>query len=79
MSSGDIMGDAIFPPVMSHWSLVSAKFTHLLSAPDDVCVKSSSLGGEYDARYNDGILCKVPLLALEIYTRNLDSNSAPGP
>jgi hypothetical protein len=75
VSSGDIIEDATFPP--GYVSLVSAKFTYLLSAPDDVCIKSSSLGGEYDARYNGGILCKVPLRALKIYTRNLDSSSAP--
>ena len=57
-------------------SLVSEKFTYLLAAPNNICVRSASLGNEYSTLYGGSILCKVPLRALKIYTRNLTSNSA---
>eukprot|EP00559_Dactyliosolen_fragilissimus_P007575 CAMPEP_0184856030 /NCGR_PEP_ID=MMETSP0580-20130426/1187_1 /TAXON_ID=1118495 /ORGANISM="Dactyliosolen fragilissimus" /LENGTH=1243 /DNA_ID=CAMNT_0027350795 /DNA_START=75 /DNA_END=3803 /DNA_ORIENTATION=- len=58
-------------------SLVSNKFTHLLSAPNDLCIQSSSLGSNYGFIYDDGILCKVPLRSLKVYSRDLISHSAP--
>mmetsp|Transcript_13603 Transcript_13603/g.20143 ORF Transcript_13603/g.20143 Transcript_13603/m.20143 type:complete len:532 (-) Transcript_13603:129-1724(-) len=62
----------IFPS--EYVSLVSSKFAYLLSLPNDVCTLSTM---EYGARYDGGILCKVPLRALKIYTRDITSGNAP--
>ena len=58
-------------------SLVSSRFSYLLSVPDEQCILSSSLGSDIGILYDNGILCKVPLRALKLYSRNLVSNSAP--
>ena len=65
----------IFPP--GFVSLVSWKYTYLLSVPNNACVVSDSLGEVYGRCYDHGILCKVPLRALKIYSRGLNVGSAP--
>ena len=62
---------SIFPP--GYVSLVSSRFTYLLSLPGQPCMLSTEYGDLYDG----GILCKVPLRGLKIYTRGLFPNSAP--
>jgi hypothetical protein len=52
-------------------SLVSNKFSYLLETPGNVCQLSNS------KQYDNGILCKVPLRALRIYSRGLTSQNAP--
>lgn len=54
-------------------SLVSDRYDYLLDAPRDVCVSSYHLGLE--DRYDNGILCKVPLRSLKVYSRGLRDNS----
>lgn len=73
---GNDLEASLFPP--GYVSLVSPKFSYLLGAPNNICVLSSSLGGSNGLIYDNGILCKVPLRSLKVYTRNLVSNSAPG-
>ena len=64
---------AFFPD--PHISLVSSRFNYLTNLPSDVCKLASTLGlGE---RYDHGILCRLPLRALKIYTRGLVSGTAP--
>jgi hypothetical protein len=58
---------SIFPP--GFVSLVSSRYTYLLSAPDNACVLSSDLG--YGTRYDNGILCTKPLRSLKIYSRGV--------
>jgi len=72
---GNDLPASLFPP--GYVSLVSSKFTYLLGAPDGLCVLSSSLEGNYGLNYDDGILCKVPLRSLKVYTRNLVQGSVP--
>jgi len=74
MNGRDLDGP-IFPS--GFVSLVSSKFNYLLSVPENLCVMSRSLGSEYGLLYDDGILCKVPLRTLKIYSRGLVSGSAP--
>jgi hypothetical protein len=73
--SGNILDNSFFPP--GFVSLVSSKFSYLLSVPDDLCILSSSLGDNMGFIYDNGILCKRPLRALKLYSRGLFSNSAP--
>ena len=75
VQSGEKIDDALFPE--GFVSLVSSKFTYLLSIPGDVCVLSNSLGSNMGFLYDYGILCKVPLRVLKVYSRDLTSSSAP--
>lgn len=70
---GQNVENSFFPP--GFVSLVSSRFDYLISTPDNLCVRSSELGK--GLQYDDGILCKVPLRALKIYTKELLSGSAP--
>jgi hypothetical protein len=70
---GQEIENSFFPP--GYVSLVSSKFNYLLSAPDNACVLSSDIG--YGAIYDNGILCKLPLRSLKVYSRGLVSHSAP--
>lgn len=70
-----ILDNSIFPP--GFVSAVSSKFTYLLSIPGDKCILSSTLGPDVGILYDNGILCKVPLRSLKVYTRNLVSFNAP--
>ncbi len=74
MNGGSLNG-SMFPP--GFVSVVSSKFDYLLSAPNNVCVLSSSLGSDMGAVYDNGILCKVPLRSIKVYSRNLVSSTAP--
>merc|ERR1719261_2344916 len=65
----------LFPP--GFVSVASGHYTYLLSAPNNLCVTAASLGSLEAVRYDNGILCKVPLRALKIYSRNLDYATAP--
>jgi len=61
-------------------SLVSNKFSYLLdvgvdNTGNEVCDSASNLS--LDHRYDSGILCKVPLRTLKIYTRNLVQPQPP--
>jgi len=72
---GNDLPASLFPS--GYVSLVSPEFTYLLDAPDNLCVLSSSLGSQHGTVYDGGILCKVPLRSLKVYTRGLVSGSAP--
>ena len=72
IQSGNLEG-SIFPP--GFVSVVSSQFRYLLSIPGGKCVESSSL--QLEVIFDNGILCKVPLRSLQIYSRNLVSFSAP--
>lgn len=57
-------------------SLVPPQYPYLLDSNlGGICSSSGDLG--LSDRYDDGILCRVPLRALKIYSRGLVSNSAP--
>jgi len=66
---------SFFPP--GYVSLVSSKFNYLLNAPNNACVKSTTLGSYYGQVYYDSILCKKPLRTLKLFSRGLVSYSAP--
>mmetsp|Transcript_20603 Transcript_20603/g.50593 ORF Transcript_20603/g.50593 Transcript_20603/m.50593 type:complete len:1472 (+) Transcript_20603:229-4644(+) len=68
VQNGGILPDAFFPP--GYVSLVSNKFDYLLQLPGKICVPSQEVRG---GLYHDGILCKVPLRALRVYTRSPSS------
>lgn len=68
------MRNQLFPP--GFVSVASGHYTYLLSAPGDLCVTAASIGSVEASRYDAGILCKVPLRALKIYTRNLEVGTA---
>jgi hypothetical protein len=72
--NGETLDSSIFPP--GYVSLVSNKFTYLLVLPD-ICIKSSDISTSIGMIYSDGILCKVPLRSLKVYTRGLLSGNAP--
>ena len=69
--SGGAIENSIFPP--GFVSLVSSKFTYLLSLPRQICVLST----QYGQRYDGGILCKLPLRALKLFSKELVPGSAP--
>merc|ERR1712157_721938 len=73
VQSGGMLENSIFPP--GYVSLVSNKYSYLLDLPGNPCTLSTPMHG---SRYDDGILCKVPLRSLKIYTKDLVSSSAPG-
>ena len=73
MQGGNVDG-SMFPP--GFVSVVSSRFNYLLNAPNNVCVLSSSLGADMGVVYDDGILCKVPLRSIKVYSRNLISSTA---
>jgi hypothetical protein len=57
-------------------SLVSDRNDYLLDAPENACQLSYHLG--LGDRYDNGILCTVPLRALKVYSRGLrDDGAAP--
>ncbi len=58
-------------------SLVSSQYTYLLGLPTNPCVLSDSISVDYGKAYGGGILCKVPLRALKVYTKDLVPGSAP--
>ncbi|KAL9179269.1 hypothetical protein ACHAXT_008559 [Thalassiosira profunda] len=68
---GGTLEHSIFPP--GFVSLVSSEFTYLLFLPGEPCILST----DYGQRYDGGILCKVPLRALKIYSRGQFPGSAP--
>ena len=73
-SAASQIENLVFPD--GYMSLVSSRFTYLLSAPNGVCVSSISLG--LGVRYDNGILCKAPLRSLKIYSRGLvNDGTAP--
>eukprot|EP00551_Chaetoceros_affinis_P006400 CAMPEP_0203682988 /NCGR_PEP_ID=MMETSP0090-20130426/47288_1 /ASSEMBLY_ACC=CAM_ASM_001088 /TAXON_ID=426623 /ORGANISM="Chaetoceros affinis, Strain CCMP159" /LENGTH=1506 /DNA_ID=CAMNT_0050552109 /DNA_START=94 /DNA_END=4614 /DNA_ORIENTATION=+ len=74
IDTGSLDG-SIFPP--GFVSVVSSKFTYLLTVPGQKCVPSNTLGSDIGYIYDNGILCKVPLRSLKIYSRGLTSGSAP--
>ncbi len=73
IQTGSLDG-SVFPP--GFVSLVSSQFSYLLSVPGEICVLSSSLGSDIGVIYDNGILCKVSLRSLKLYTRGLTSASA---
>jgi hypothetical protein len=74
LSPTSTMGRTPFPA--GFISLVSDRYDYLLDAPNDVCQSSYHLG--LGDRYDNGILCKVPLRALKVYSRDLkDDGTAP--
>jgi hypothetical protein len=74
--NGQTYENSIFP--QGFVSLVSSKYTYLLNLPGEPCVLSSTISSEVGRLYDDGILCKVPLRSLKVWTRGLDAWSAPG-
>ena len=68
--SGGALANSIFPP--GFVSLVSSKFSYLLALPGEICVQSAQYG-----QYDGGILCKVPLRALKLFSQDLVPGSAP--
>jgi len=72
---GGLIENSFFPP--GFVSLVNQKFQYLLDLPGAPCILSSSVSSEHAFLYDDGILCKVPLRALKVYSRGLVSSSAP--
>ncbi len=74
--NGGTLVNSLFP--IGYVSVVSSKFTYLLDHPNRVCVKSSDISPEMENRYDRGILCKVPLRSLKVYSRNqLTRNNPP--
>lgn len=71
VKAGGTVEDSMFPD--GYISLVSNKFSHLLQAPNNLCVDSTP---EHGNLYDNGILCKAELRALKIYTKGLISNGA---
>ena len=71
MSGGEVE-ESFFPP--GYVSFVSERFNYLLDLPDHLCTHGASFQGPM---YSNGILCKVPLRALKIYSRNQVAGSAP--
>ena len=63
--NGGELENSIFPH--GYVSLVSNRFTYLLSLPGQPC----RLSTEYGQLYDGGILCTLPLRAIKIYTRGL--------
>ena len=51
--------------------------TDLLFLPGQPCVLSDSIASEFGFPYDNGILCKVPLRALKVYSRGQSAGSAP--
>ena len=70
-----MMEDLLFPP--GFVSVASSHYTYLLASPGGICVAAASLGPIFASRYDNGILCRVPLRAFRIYTRNLEAATAP--
>jgi hypothetical protein len=70
MNGGEI-ADSFFPP--GFVSLVSEKFGYLLDTPNNMCQHSAV---DLGSTYANGILCKVPLRALKIYSLDQLSGSA---
>mmetsp|Transcript_32276 Transcript_32276/g.67849 ORF Transcript_32276/g.67849 Transcript_32276/m.67849 type:complete len:1275 (+) Transcript_32276:77-3901(+) len=68
--NGGVLEHSIFPP--GFVSLVSSKFSYLLSLPGQPCVLST----EYGQLYDGGILCNVPLRALKVYSQGQFPGSA---
>ena len=73
--SGQALETSIFPP--GYVSLVSNKYVYLLNLPNNICALSRSINSSIERLYPDGILCKIPLRPLKIYSRGLSSDSAP--
>lgn len=74
MEGGDLEA-SIFPD--GYVSAISSKFEYLLSHPNNVCDRSSILGTSIERRYDSGILCRVPLRALKVYSRGLTTQMKP--
>ena len=71
---GVVLESAVFPP--GYVSLDSNRYTYLPNLPGDTCILSNDLSASFGLLYSDGILCKVHLRSLKIYTRGLLSGSA---
>ena len=69
--NGGVIEHSIFP--RGYVSLVSSEYSYLLSLPGEPCILSTEFGQMYDG----GILCKVPLRALKVYSRDQFPGSAP--
>jgi len=70
--AGGTLEDSFFP--QGYVSLVSHHYTYLLNLPGSLCILSSTQFGD---RYDGGILCKVPLRSLKVYSRGLTTATAP--
>ncbi len=68
MDGGESLEHSLLPE--GYVSVVSERFTYLLVHPNNVCVLSSAMSAELGTRYDNGILCMVPLRSLKIYSRN---------
>lgn len=73
--NGEELQTSIFPP--GYVSLVSEKYTYLLDIPNNVCMRSGDISATFGRLYSHGILCKIPLRSLKIYSRGLLSGTAP--
>ena len=73
--SGTVLETSILPD--GYVSLVSHQYTYLLDLPGDMCTRSNDISSTHGRLYSNGILCKLPLRSLKIYTRGLLSGSAP--
>ncbi len=74
--NGQTYQNSIFPE--GFVSLVSSKYTYLLNLPGQPCVLSSTISSKFGLLYDNGIICKVPLRSLKVWTRGLDPWTAPG-
>lgn len=72
--SGNTLENSFLPP--GFVSLVSSKFWYLLTNKR-ACISSTSLGDSIGYIYDRGILCRLPLRALKVYSRGLNSRNAP--
>jgi hypothetical protein len=73
--NGAVLNNSIFPA--GYVSLVSNKYEYLLSLPGNICTGSSDISSTIGKLYSNGILCKIPLRSLKIYTRGLNKGTAP--
>ena len=73
--NGQTYDDSIFPG--GFVSLVSWQYTYLLNLPGEPCVLSTTISAESGFLYDSGILCKVPLRSLKVWSRGLEPWTAP--
>ena len=82
-SEGAVSAKSFFPA--GYCSLVNYRYDYLLqhSQGQPLCTKAKDMqnavpgkhGGDMMKRYNDGILCKVPLSTLKVYSKGLFDKS----
>ena len=73
--NGQPYENSIFP--QGFVSLVSSEYKYLLNLPDEPCIMSSSISSEFGRLYDNGILCRVPLRSLKVWSRGLDPWATP--